>query len=166
MMKPHKIRVAIYPGSFDPITYGHIDIIKRACFLFDKVIIAVAVNPQKSPLFSREERVEMIEKSITEFSGVQVDSFHGLLVEYAKVKNATAIIRGLRAVTDFENEMQMALVNRKLDENIVTTFLMTHDKYSYLNSSIVKELISLGGDAKCFVPLHVNERLIEKLRKQ
>ncbi len=163
-METHKSRIAIYPGSFDPITYGHIDIIKRACFLFDKVIIAVAVNPQKSPLFSQKERVELIQKSIQEFSGVEVDSFQGLLVDYVKTKKATAIIRGLRAVTDFENEMQMALVNRKLDENIVTTFLMTHDKYSYLNSSIVKELISLGGDANCFVPPHVNERLKQKLR--
>jgi pantetheine-phosphate adenylyltransferase len=164
-MLEHK-KIAIYPGSFDPITYGHIDIIKRAICLFDKVIIAVAMNIQKEPLFSVKERVSMIQQSFLGNNHIDVQSFNGLLVDYAKERKASAIVRGLRAVSDFEYEFQMALVNRKLNDDIITVFLMTHDKYSYLNSSIVKELVQLGADTSCFVPDHVNDKLNIKLRKQ
>jgi pantetheine-phosphate adenylyltransferase len=160
-----KERIAIYPGSFDPITLGHIDIIKRAILLFDRVIVAASVNIHKDPFFNVEERVEMIRESVRSFPQVVVDSFDGLLVDYARQKKAIAIIRGLRAVSDFEYEFQMSLVNRKMDEELVTVFLMTHDKYSYLNSSIVKELARFNGDISSFVPLFVKERIIEKLRK-
>jgi pantetheine-phosphate adenylyltransferase len=157
-------RTAIYPGSFDPITYGHIDIIKRAVTLFDQVIIAVARNIAKSPLFSEQERVHMIEASLQDVPRVKVDSFSGLLVDYARTVNAHAVIRGLRAVSDFEFELQMALVNRKLDEQLVTVFLMPHENYTYLNSSIVKELARFGGDVTPFVPPLVHNQLIAKLR--
>ncbi len=158
------MKIALYPGSFDPITYGHIDIIKRACTLFDKVIVSVAVNINKKPLFNEEERMDLIKYSVKEFPKVQVDSFNGLLVNYAKKCKANAVIRGLRAVSDFEYEFQMALVNRKLDEELVTVFLMPHEKYSYLNSSIVKELARFGGEISCFVPQHVEQLLFKKLR--
>jgi pantetheine-phosphate adenylyltransferase len=158
-------RIAIYPGSFDPITLGHIDIIKRAILLFDQVIVAAAVNIHKEPFFNVDERMEMIRESVRSFPQVVVDSFDGLLVDYAKRKKASAVIRGLRAVSDFEYEFQMSLVNRKMDEELVTVFLMTHDKYSYLNSSIVKELARFDADISSFVPLFVKEKILEKLRK-
>jgi pantetheine-phosphate adenylyltransferase len=161
-MNPEK--TAIYPGSFDPITYGHIDIIKRAVTLFDRVIIAVARNSAKSPLFSEQERVRMIEEALQEVPRVMVASFSGLLVDYARSVHAQAVIRGLRAVSDFEFELQMALVNRKLDEQLVTVFLMPHEKYTYLNSSIVKELARFGGDVTPFVPPFVHNQLDAKLR--
>lgn len=161
-MNPEK--TAIYPGSFDPITYGHIDIIKRAVTLFDRVIIAVARNSAKSPLFSEQERVRMIEEALQEVPRVTVASFSGLLVDYARSVHAQAVIRGLRAVSDFEFELQMALVNRKLDEQLVTVFLMPHEKYTYLNSSIVKELARFGGDVTPFVPPFVHNQLDAKLR--
>lgn len=157
-------RTAIYPGSFDPITNGHIDIIKRAVTLFDRVIVAVARNIAKTPLFSEQERMQMIVDAFKDEPGVAVDSFSGLLVEYARSVQARAIIRGLRAVSDFEFELQMALVNRKLDEQLVTVFLMPHEKYTYLNSSIVKELARFGGDVSHFVPAFVHNQLLAKLR--
>ena len=157
-------RIAIYPGSFDPITLGHIDIIKRAILLFDQLIVAAAVNIHKDPFFNVVERMEMIRESVRTFPQVAVDSFDGLLVDYARRKNASAVIRGLRAVSDFEYEFQMSLVNRKMDEGLVTVFLMTHDKYSYLNSSIVKELARFDADISSFVPLFVKEKIVEKLR--
>jgi len=157
-------KIAIYPGSFDPITFGHIDIIKRAMTIFDEVIVAVALNLYKEPLFTEEERVAMILESVKNMPGVTVDSFNGLLVDYAARKKASAAIRGLRAVSDFEYELQMALVNRKLDENLITVFLMPHENYTYLNSTIVKELARLDGDVTCFVPAHVKENLFKKLR--
>jgi pantetheine-phosphate adenylyltransferase len=157
-------RTAIYPGSFDPITYGHIDIIKRTVTLFDNVVVAVAKNISKAPLFSEEERMELIREAIGDIPQVRVDSFSGLLVNYARTINAHAVIRGLRAVSDFEYEMQMALVNRKLDEQLVTVFLMPHENYTYLNSSIVKELAKFGGEVSCFVPPFVREQLLIKLR--
>lgn len=157
-------KIAIYPGSFDPITYGHIDIIKRATVLFDEVIIAVALNISKKPLFSEAERMDMIREAVKDSPNIYVDSFRGLLVQYAREKGAQAVIRGLRAVSDFEYELQMAQVNRKLDENLITVFLMPHEKYSYLNSTIVKELAKFNGNISCFVPPHVEEKLIQKLR--
>jgi pantetheine-phosphate adenylyltransferase len=157
-------RIAIYPGSFDPITFGHIDIIKRATMIFDEILVAVALNLNKTPLFNEEERVIMISECVKEMSNVRVDSFNGLLVDYALEKKAQAVIRGLRAVSDFEYEMQMALVNRKLDENLIMVFLMPHENYSYLNSTIVKELARLGGDISSFVPSFVKDQLLIKLR--
>ena len=159
-------RVAIYPGSFDPITYGHIDIIRRASILFDEVIVAVARNISKAPLFGEVERVEMVQEAVKDIPTVQVDSFDELLVTYAQRTGACAVIRGLRAVSDFEFELQMALVNRKLNENVITVFLMPHEKYSYLNSSIVKELARFNGEISCFVPPHVKEKLFLKLREK
>lgn len=157
-------KVAIYPGSFDPITYGHIDIIKRASVIFDEVLVAVARNINKTPLFNESERVEMVQKAVEDLPTVHVDSFDELLVTYAKRVGAQAVIRGLRAVSDFEFELQMALVNRKLDENLITVFLMPHEKYSYLNSTIVKELAKFRGQISSFVPPHVEEQLLLKLR--
>ncbi len=156
------LRIGIYPGTFDPITNGHIDIIKRSAVLFDKVIVAVTTNPVKTPLFRIDERIEMIKSSVKIMNNVEVDSFDDLLVNYAMRKKATAIIRGLRATSDFEFEFQMALVNRKLSRELVTVFLMPNEKYTYLNSTIVKEVASFHGDVSCFVPPEINKKLIEK----
>jgi pantetheine-phosphate adenylyltransferase len=156
-------KIAIYPGTFDPITYGHIDIIKRASALFDKVIIAVAVNAHKQPVFSAEERIDMIENACKDIPRIETDQIEGLVVDYAEKKKAHAIIRGLRAVSDFEFELQMALVNRKLNETLITVFLMPHENYSYLNSSIVRELAQFGGNIKSFVPDYVRQKLIDKV---
>ncbi|MDP4172733.1 MAG: pantetheine-phosphate adenylyltransferase [Bacteroidota bacterium] len=159
------MRKVIYPGTFDPVTYGHIDIIKRARELFDSVIVTIARNPNKIlPLFSVEERIEMLEKSLKDFDNVVVDTFDGLTVEHAKNVGAIGIIRGLRAVSDFEYEFQMALMNRKLDGNISTIFLMPHEKYTYLNSSIIRNLASLKSDVSDFVPPAVQEALINKFK--
>lgn len=157
--------IGIYPGTFDPITNGHIDIIERSILLFEKVIVAVTTNPAKSPLFDIDDRIEMITNSTKEMRNVEVDSFDDLLVSYALKKNATAIIRGLRATSDFEFEFQMALVNRKLSEQLVTVFLMPNEKYTYLNSTIVKEVASFHGDVSRFVPPEVNHKLIERFKK-
>ncbi len=159
------MRIGIYPGTFDPITNGHLDIIERAVLLFDKVIVAVTTNPAKSPLFSINERIEMITSVIQSMENVEVDSFDDLLVNYALSKNAIAIIRGLRATSDFEYEFQMALVNRKLSDRLVTVFLMPNEKYTYLNSTIVKEIASFGGDVSRFVPTEINRRLMDKFKK-
>jgi pantetheine-phosphate adenylyltransferase len=156
------MRKVIYPGSFDPVTYGHIDIIERARDLFDAVVVTVAVNPSKTPLFTVEERVQFIKESVKKFSNIQVDSFDGLVVDHAKSVGASGIIRGLRAISDFEFEFQMALMNRKLASDIATIFLMPHEKYTYLNSSIVRNLASLKGDVSDFVPHVVQEALIKK----
>jgi len=158
------LRIAIYPGTFDPITNGHLDIIERSVMLFDKVIVAMTTNPAKSPLFDIDERIEMIKSSISEMKNVEVDSFDGLLVNYALAKQAIAIIRGLRATSDFEFEFQMALVNRKLSDKLITVFLMPNEKYTYLNSTIVKEVASFHGDVSRFVPAEINKQLIEKFR--
>lgn len=160
------MRIAIYPGTFDPITNGHLDILERALRLFDKVIITIARNSAKDPLFSEKERLEMIRRSVRALKGVEVDSFDGLLVEYARAKKATAVVRGLRAISDFEYELQMALMNRKLDEELVTVFLMPNEKYTYLNSSIVREIARHKGDVKDFVPPHVLEKLMEKIHQE
>ncbi|MFH1861570.1 MAG: pantetheine-phosphate adenylyltransferase [bacterium] len=159
-------RIAIYPGSFDPITYGHLDILERAVHLFDGVIISLAVNPDKQPLFSLEERCSMIKEAVAHLPHIEVVEVHGLMVDFAKERQAIALIRGLRAVTDFEYEFQMALMNRKLAPRLITVFLMPHDKYTYLNSSIVREVARFGGDISQFVPPGVVKRLTEKFAKQ
>jgi pantetheine-phosphate adenylyltransferase len=153
---------AIYPGSFDPITYGHLDIIERAASLFDRVIVAIADNSAKKPLFTVEERKKQIKELIKPYKKVAVDHFSGLLVEYAEKKKAKAVIRGLRAVSDFEYELQMALMNRRLKQDIITVFLMPNEKYTYLNSTIVREITRLGGDVSNFVSPVVAEQLRKK----
>ncbi|MGA8264012.1 MAG: pantetheine-phosphate adenylyltransferase [Ignavibacteriaceae bacterium] len=156
---------AIYPGTFDPVTYGHIDIIKRARDIFDSIVVTVAINTGKTPLFSTMERIDMLNESLKEFKNISVDSFDGLVVDHAKSIGATSIIRGLRAVSDFEYEFQMALMNRKLDGNITTVFLMPHEKYTYLNSSIVRNLASFQSDVSDFVPPNVLSALKKKFKK-
>lgn len=160
-----KMKKVIYPGTFDPVTFGHIDIIKRAVELFDRVIVTVAKNPGKTFLFSVEERVEMLKESLKEFDKVEVDSFNGLVVEHARELGAVGIIRGLRAVSDFEYEFQMALMNRKLDGELSTIFLMPHEKFTYLNSTIVRNLAQFQGDVSDFVPEIVVKKLKEKFDK-
>jgi pantetheine-phosphate adenylyltransferase len=163
------MKIAIYPGTFDPITYGHVDIIERASRLFDKIIITVARNPAKTPLFTADERVKLIEKSINSIkkkSNFRIETFDGLIVKYAKKQGASAIIRGLRAISDFEYELQMALMNRRLQQDMTTVFLMPHENYTYLNSTIVKEVAGFGGDISNFVPPIVEEKLKEKFFKK
>lgn len=155
-------KIAVYPGSFDPITNGHLDIIKRTRSLFDKVIIAVNDNPLKKFLFTAKERIEMIGEILNVSPDLEVESFRGLLVHYANKKGARFIIRGLRALSDFEYEFQMDLMNRKLNPQIQTVYLMTHQSYSYLSSSIIKEIIRLGGDTPSLIPDVVRKRLQEK----
>jgi len=158
-----KKRIAIYPGSFDPVTNGHIDVIERAIQLFDRVIVAVIENPSKKALFSVDERMEMLRAITKGLSGVVVSHFDGLLVDYAKKNRASIIIRGLRAVSDFEYEFQMALTNRKLAPDVETVFLMPGEAYTYLSSSIVKEVVSLNGRVEGLVPRQVEARLRRKL---
>jgi pantetheine-phosphate adenylyltransferase len=146
------MKIAVYPGSFDPITNGHLDIIQRSSQVFDKVIVAVVKNHSKKPLFTMEERMELIQKAVVDLPNVEVDSFDGLLVNYVAVKGAQVIIKGLRALSDFEYEFQMALLNRKLQPEVETMFMMTSYQYSYLSSSMVKEIASLGGSIKDLVP--------------
>jgi len=160
------VRIALYPGSFDPITNGHLDVIKRSLSLFDKIIIAVNENPLKDFLFTAEERVEMIKRVLNDFPEIEVESFRGLLVHYAKKKGARFIIRGLRAVSDFEYEFQMDLMNRKLNPQIETVYLMTDQRYSYLSSSVVKEIAKLGGCTRDLVPDLVGKRLSEKFEEE
>src|SRR4051794_20132875 len=157
------MRTVIYPGSFDPLTNGHLDVIQRATKLFDRVIVAVAKNESKSPLFTLEERVELVGRCVDHLPNVEVDSFDGLLVEYAEKCSAQAIIRGLRAVSDFEFEFQLALMNRKLNERVETIFMMPKDTYTFLSSRIVKEIAHLGGDVSAFVPKPVQKALISRL---
>lgn len=154
--------VAIYPGTFDPITNGHLSIIKRGLKIFDNLTIAILNNPQKAPLFSLEERIEMIRASIDGIKNVEVDFFDGLLIDYAVRKGATVILRGLRAMSDFEYEFQMALMNRKLNREIQSVFLMTDYKWFYTSSTIVKEAARFGGDVSGLVPDIVNIKLKEK----
>jgi pantetheine-phosphate adenylyltransferase len=152
----------IYPGTFDPVTNGHIDVIKRATDLFDEVVVTVAKNPGKTALFSVAERVEMLNECLINFDSVIVDSFNGLIVDHAKEVGALGIIRGLRAVSDFEYEFQMALMNRKLDDSLRTIFLMPHEKFTYLNSTIIRNLAQFGADVGEFVPDFVAQKLKEK----
>ncbi len=156
--------IAVYPGTFDPITNGHIDVVQRATELFPKVIVLVARNPAKTPLFTVEERVQMIKEIFRSNKRITVDVFDGLLVDYAREHRATVLVRGLRAVSDFEYEFQMALTNRKLDSGIDTVFLMPHARYTYLNSSIVREVARFGGDVSAFVPNNVRRRLLAKVK--
>jgi pantetheine-phosphate adenylyltransferase len=157
------MRIAIYPGSFDPLTNGHLDVIQRATKLFNRVVVAVAKSESKHPLFTLEERLKLVSKAVRHLPNVETDSFDGLLVEYAARRSATAVVRGLRAVSDFEFEFQLALMNRKLDERVETIFMMPKDTYTFLSSGIVKEIARLGGDVSAFVPAVVQAALKAKL---
>ena len=160
-------RVAVYPGSFDPITMGHLDIIERALTIFDRLIIAVAKNPSKTSLFSLEERLEMIRDCFPDSNDkIQVDSVDGLVVDYAYLKGAKAIVRGMRAVSDFEFEFQLALMNRRLERDVETIFLMTGFRWIYISSSIIKDVARHGGDIGGLVPDHVCEKLRDKFMKE
>ena len=159
------MRTVIYPGSFDPLTNGHLDIIHRAVKLFDHVVVAVAASESKGPLFSMTERLELVAQSIKHVANVSAEMFDGLLVEYVERRGGQAVIRGLRAVSDFEFEFQLALMNRKLNERVETIFMMPKDTYTFLSSRIVKEIARLGGDVSAFVPPHVQAALKIKLRK-
>lgn len=155
---------AIYPGSFDPVTYGHIDIILRAKKIFDTVIVAVAHNSQKKPLFSLKERVEMLKEVTSGMDGIIIDDFDGLVVDYAKKNNIGVIVRGIRMLSDFEYEFQMALTNRKLSQDVETIFLMPSEQYSYYSSRLIKETAELGANPCAFVPPEIQLRLKEKLK--
>lgn len=154
---------AIYPGTFDPVTYGHIDLIKRASHIFPELVVAVAHNPHKKPLFSVKERVAMLKKATRELDGVEVRDFDGLVVDYARKNKIGILIRGLRMISDFEYEFQMALTNRKLSPDIETIFLMPQESFSYLSAKLLKEAVSLGADLSCFVPDFVEKALKERL---
>lgn len=156
---------AVYPGSFDPITYGHIDIIKRAAKVFDEVIVAVAHNLDKRPLFSVRERVEMLKRATHGITNVKIDDFNALAVDYVKKKGINVIIRGIRMISDFEYEFQMALTNRKLNSSIETIFMMPNEAYSYVSSKLIKEAAALGANLKDFVPSFVEKRLLKKIRR-
>jgi pantetheine-phosphate adenylyltransferase len=157
------VRTVIYPGSFDPITNGHLDVIQRASRLFDQVVVAVARNGSKQPLFTPAERKTLIEQSISNHDNVTVDVFEGLLVEYVEQQSGHAVIRGLRALSDFEYEFQMALMNRKLNERVETLFMMPRASYSFLSSHLVREIATLGGDVSAFVSPEVREALTKRL---
>lgn len=159
------MRIAVYPGSFDPITNGHLNIINRASKIFDLIIVAVLINPDKKGLFDSNERVELIKKSVKSINNVEVESFSGLLINFMKDKNANVIIKGLRALSDFEYEFQMALMNNKLDPNIETLFMMTSNKYSYLSSSSVKQVAAFGGCISDLVPDEVIPDIIKKYKR-
>ena len=159
------MRTVVYPGSFDPLTNGHLDIIQRASKLFDLVIVAVADNDEKNPLFGLVERKDMVLEAIEPYPNVRVDTFGGLLVDYVEQSSGQAIIRGLRAVSDYEFEFQLALMNRKLNEKVETIFMMPKDTYTFLSSRLVKEIARLGGDVSAFVPAHVGKTLKAKLGK-
>jgi pantetheine-phosphate adenylyltransferase len=157
------MRTVIYPGSFDPLTNGHLDVIRRASKLFDRVIVAVARNEGKSPLFTQQERLNLVVRAVKPLRNVEAETFDGLLVNYAEKRSAQAIIRGLRAVSDFEFEFQMALMNRNLNEAVETIFMMPKDTYTFLSSRIVKEIARLGGDIRQFVPPHVRKALLARV---
>jgi pantetheine-phosphate adenylyltransferase len=162
-VKVAAMRTVIYPGSFDPLTNGHLDVVQRAAKLFDRVIVAVALNEGKHPLFSQAERLELVRGCVRHLPNVEADAFDGLLVNYVEQRSAQAIVRGLRAVSDFEFEFQLALMNRKLNERIETIFMMPKDTYTFLSSRIVKEIARLGGDVGQFVPAEVKAALTARL---
>ena len=166
ILSKYFMRTAIYPGSFDPVTNGHLDVIQRAAKLFDRVVVAVAKNESKKPLFALAERHELVSRAIQHLANVESDSFDGLLVDYVERQSGQAIIRGLRAVSDFEFEFQMALMNRKLNERIETIFMTPKDTYTFLSSRIIKEIARLGGDISSFVPNHVQLALSVKLTQE
>ena len=155
-------KIAIYPGSFDPVTNGHLDIVERGLFIFDKIIVAILLNPAKAYFFSVDERLEMLQDSMKHFQNIEFDTFDGLLVDYARKRKANAILRGMRAVSDFEYEFQLALMNRRLQRNIQTVFLMTGLRWIFTSSSIIKEAAQFGGDIEDMVPPIVHERLKQK----
>jgi pantetheine-phosphate adenylyltransferase len=159
------MRTAIYPGSFDPITNGHLDLVERAAKLFDRVVVAVAINESKKPLFSLKERVEMVRGAVQSIPNAEADSFDGLLVDYVERQGGHAIIRGLRAVSDFEFEFQLALMNRKLNERVETIFMMPKETYTFLSSHIIKEITRLGGDVRPFVSDSVRLAMAAKFKK-
>lgn len=156
------MRTVVYPGSFDPITNGHLDVVQRAARLFDRVIVAILVNDSKTPLFTMAERKVLTQRAVEHLSNVQVDTFTGLLVDYVERSGGEAVIRGLRAVSDFEFEFQLALMNRKLSEKVETIFMMPKETYTFISSRMIKEVASLGGDVASFVPPHVEAALREK----
>ncbi|MBC1398297.1 pantetheine-phosphate adenylyltransferase [Listeria fleischmannii] len=160
-----KEKIAVCPGTFDPITNGHLDIIERAAKTFDVIFVSVLKNASKKPLFSLSERIQLIEEATKHLPNVRVESSEGLLVDYAKKKRATVVIRGLRAVTDFEYELQIAAMNRTLDAELETFFVMTNPKYSFLSSSMIREVASYNGDVASLVPKNVNEALLVKYKK-
>jgi len=162
MPTPPNGRLAIFPGSFDPLTNGHVDIVLRSAHLFERILVAVLVNPDKKPLFTADERVTIIREVFKEYPNVEVDTFNGLLVDYARKRRASAIIRGIRAVSDFEFEFQMALMNRRLNSDIETVFMMPAEQYTYISSRLIKEVFSLGGAVEGLVPELVEARLREK----
>ncbi len=157
-----RTRIAVYPGSFDPLTNGHVDIILRGARIFDKIVLALLVNVDKNPLFSLEERVEITRKVFQEYPNVEVDTFDGLLVDYAKRRDISVIVRGLRAISDFEYELQMALMNRRLSPETETVFMMPAEQYTYVSSRLVKEVFALGGSVSGLVPKVVEDRLKKK----
>jgi len=162
----YRLRTALYPGTFDPIHFGHVDVIRRAADLFDRVIVTLAANSSKQTLFSVAERRAQIERAVKDIPRTEVGECPGLLVDYATQQGAVAIVRGVRAVSDFEYEFQMALTNRKLAEGITTVFLMPHERYTYLNSSIVREVARLGGHVECFVPGFIAEAMAQKYAEE
>jgi pantetheine-phosphate adenylyltransferase len=160
-----RVRTAIYPGSFDPLTNGHLDLVQRATKLFDNVVVAVARSESKNPLFTLDERLALVEQAVKKIPNVTADSFDGLLVDYVTKRGGQAVIRGLRAVSDFEFEFQLALMNRKLNEQVETIFMMPKETYTFLSSRIIKEVATLGGDVSGFVPEHVSAALARKLKR-
>ncbi len=158
------MKIAICPGSFDPVTLGHLDIISRASGLFDKVIVAVLCNMEKNPSFTVEERMELLRQVTEKYENVEVDSFEGLLVDFAKEKGAVAVVKGLRAVSDFEYEFQMSMINKKLYPDVETVYLNTSQEYMYLSSSVVKQIASFGGDISNFVPEAIRDKIVDRLR--
>jgi len=163
--KPRSV-IAIYPGSFDPITNGHLDLIDRGSRLVDRLIVAILHNEAKQPLFTVEERIEMLQEVVKDYPNVEVDSFHGLLVDYARERNATVLLRGIRAISDYVEELQMALMNRRLNPEVETIFMMSGEAYSFISSRLVKEVIGLGGNISGLVPPPVEVRLRRRFLKQ
>ena len=160
------MKIAICPGSFDPVTKGHVDILERSSKLFDKVIAVVLVNPSKTPTFTTEERVDLIKRVTAHIPNVEVDSYAGLVADYARIKNAHTLIKGLRAVTDFEYEFQQALINKKLNPELETLFMVTNQEYMYLSSTLVRQIAEFGGDIDMFVPEQIKDILKEKMIKE
>ena len=157
---------AIYPGSFDPVTYGHLDLIKRATEICDNVIVAVAQDTPKKTLFTIDERIKMLKETTKTIKGIKIEGFHGLIVDFASQKKINVILRGLRMLSDFEYELQMALTNRRLNEHVETIFLMPSERYSFLSSTLIKEAASLGADLSSFVPAYVEKKIREKFAKR